>query len=182
VDPELADPLGGPLRRGRRGPAGASGPKMIQPPGRCSADRCEKRMIPTFVPAPTPSVTTASSGISRERRSPACPPGGGHRGRASPSTRAGNRYLQVRASSFSPAVPPACHKQRSRAVCSGQSRSLRGGRWAGRTSLTWDGGGGRNCMACKGSGVQIPSAPPGTTHRRHSRSGSLARELPESHR
>ena len=31
----------------------------------------------------------------------------------------------------SPAVPPACHKQRSRAVCSGQSRSIGGGRWAG---------------------------------------------------
>ena len=27
--------------------------------------------------------------------------------------------------SFSPAVPPACHKQRARAVASGQSRSLR---------------------------------------------------------
>jgi hypothetical protein len=58
---------------------------------------------------------------------------------------------EVRASSSSPAVPPACHKQRSPAVCSGQSRSLREGRWAGRTSLTWGGGGGRNCMACKGS-------------------------------
>jgi hypothetical protein len=68
-----------------------------------------------------------------------CPPGGGHRGRASPSTRAGNRYLQVRASSFSPAVPPACHKQRSRAVSSGQPRSLREDRWAGRPSpdLRW---------------------------------------------
>jgi hypothetical protein len=64
---------------------------------------------------------------------------------------------------FSPAVPPTCQKQRSPTVSSGQSRSLRGGRWAGRTSLTWGGGGGRNCMACKGSGVQIPSAPPGTT-------------------
>src|SRR5688500_10489690 len=29
----------------------------------------------------------------------------------------------------------------------------------GALSLTWGGGGGRNCMACKGSGVQIPSAP-----------------------
>ena len=50
-----------------------------------------------------------------------------------------SRRRQVRASSFSPAVPPACHKQRSPAVSSGQSRSLRGGRWAGRASLTWDG-------------------------------------------
>jgi hypothetical protein len=46
---------------------------------------------------------------------------------------------QVRAPSFSPAVPPACHKQRSRAVCSGQSRSLEAGRWAGlrRPDLGW---------------------------------------------
>jgi hypothetical protein len=29
-------------------------------------------------------------------------------------------------------------------------------------------------MACKGSGVQIPSAPPGTTHRQHSRAGPLS--------
>jgi hypothetical protein len=36
-------------------------------------------------------------------------------------------------------------------------------------------------MACKGSGVQIPSAPPGTTHRQGSRSGPFARDLPESH-
>jgi hypothetical protein len=50
-----------------------------------------------------------------------------------------------------PAVPPTCHKQRSPAVSSGQPRSLRRGRWAGRPSLTWGGGGGRNCMACKRS-------------------------------
>jgi hypothetical protein len=68
-----------------------------------------------------------------------CPPGGGHRGRASPSTRAGNRYLQVRASSFPPAVPPASHKQRSRAVCSGQSRSLETTVALGSGSLTWGG-------------------------------------------
>jgi hypothetical protein len=74
-----------------------------------------------------------------------------------------SRYRQVRAPSFSPAVPPACHKQRAPAVSSGQPRSLRGGRWAGHTSLTWGGGGGRNCMACKRSGVQIPSAPPQST-------------------
>jgi hypothetical protein len=49
------------------------------------------------------------------------------------------------------AVPPTCHKQRSPAVCSGQSRSLGEGGLAGRTPLTWGGGGGRNCMACKGS-------------------------------
>jgi hypothetical protein len=63
----------------------------------------------------------------------------------------GSVYLQVRASSFAPAVPPACHKQRSRAVCSGQSRSLETTVALGSGSLTWGGGGGRNCMACKGS-------------------------------
>ena len=83
-----------------------------------------------------------------------CPRGGGHRGRASPSTRAGSHRRQVGASSFSPAVPPACHKQRARAVCIGHSRSVRGGRWAGRTTLTWGGGGGRNCIACKGQGFK----------------------------
>ena len=41
----------------------------------------------------------------------------------------------------------------------------------GAPPLTLSGGGGRNCMACKGSGVQIPSAPPGTTHRQGSHSG-----------
>jgi hypothetical protein len=34
-------------------------------------------------------------------------------------------------------VPPTCHKQRSRAVCSGHSRSLREGRDAGHMPLTW---------------------------------------------
>jgi hypothetical protein len=55
-------------------------------------------------------------------------------------------------------------------------------RWNGlRCKASW----GPTCwgssMACKGSGVQIPSAPPGTTHRQHSRPGSFARDLPESH-
>jgi hypothetical protein len=59
------------------------------------------------------------------------------RGRASPSGRAGSRRCQVRASPFSPAVPPACHKERSVAVCSGKARSLQGGRCAGRCPLTW---------------------------------------------
>jgi hypothetical protein len=89
-----------------------------------------------------------------------CPRGVAYRGRASPCGRVRGRRCQVEATSSSPAVPPACHKQRSPAVCSGQSRSLGEGGWAGRTPLTWDGGEARNCMACKGSGVQIPSAPP----------------------
>jgi hypothetical protein len=69
-----------------------------------------------------------------------------------PRAELGSRRLQVPASSFSPAVPPACHKQRAPAVSSGQSRSIQGGRWAGRRPATWGGGGARNCMACKGSG------------------------------
>jgi len=71
-----------------------------------------------------------------------------------PPGQPGSRRHQVWASLFSPAVPPACHKQRTRAVSSGQPRSLPEGRSAGRTSLTCAAGGGRNCMACKGSGVQ----------------------------
>jgi hypothetical protein len=52
---------------------------------------------------------------------------------------------------FSPAVPSACHKQRSRAVCSGQSRSLETTVALGSGSLTWGGEEVRNCMACKRS-------------------------------
>jgi hypothetical protein len=59
--------------------------------------------------------------------------------------------LRAEQSSFSPAVPPTCHKQRSPTVSSGHSRSLKGGPWARRTSLTCGGGAARNCMACKGS-------------------------------
>ena len=84
-------------------------------------------------------------------------------------------------SSFSPAVPPACHKQRSRAVCSGQPRSLGEGRDAGYVPLAWGTVAARNCMACKGSGVQIPCAPPGTTHRQHSHSGPSVSRLSADH-
>jgi hypothetical protein len=62
-----------------------------------------------------------------------------------------SRRRHVDASSFLPAVPPACHKQRSPAVSSGQSRSLREGRHGGYLPLTSGVGAGRNCMACKGS-------------------------------
>jgi len=40
-----------------------------------------------------------------------------------------------RTTSFWPAVPPVCHKQRSRAVSSGQSRSHGEDHRAGRRSL-----------------------------------------------
>jgi hypothetical protein len=76
----------------------------------------------------------------------------GRRGRASPSCRAGSRRRrQMRSSLFSPAVPPACHKRRSRAVSGGQPRSPRLGDCAGRPLLTWAAYRPRNCMACKWS-------------------------------
>jgi hypothetical protein len=53
-------------------------------------------------------------------------------GAAWPAHRSARREIVVRAG-----VPPTCHKQRSRAVCSGHSRSLREGRDAGHMPLTW---------------------------------------------
>ena len=41
--------------------------------------------------------------------------------------------------------------------------------------------GGDPSMACKGSGVQIPSAPPGTAHRQHSRAGPFVSRLSADH-
>jgi hypothetical protein len=78
---------------------------------------------------------------ARESRSDAaasppgsCPRGRGHRGRASPVWPSWSRRCHEVTSSLSPAVPPACYKQRSRAVCSGQSRSLRHGEQLGPSS------------------------------------------------
>jgi hypothetical protein len=79
-----------------------------------------------------------------------------HRGRASLSGRARNPRRHVRTIVILAGVPPTCHKQRSRAVASGQSRSLRDGRCAGRWPLTWTVGTARNCMACKGSTLDRP--------------------------
>jgi hypothetical protein len=52
-----------------------------------------------------------------------CPRHSSHRGPASPSERARSRRRQARVSSFSPAVPPACHEQRAQAVPSGYPRT-----------------------------------------------------------
>jgi hypothetical protein len=98
--------------------------------------------------------------------------GRGHRSRpASTGARAGGRRAGSREAATYPDEPsraitnrPCC------AAAMACDARLRGGRCAGDSS-----------MACKGSGVQIPSAPPGTTHRQDSRSGPLARDLPESH-
>jgi hypothetical protein len=112
---------------------------------------------------PASDQASASCGHPRDRGSEAAAPSATACQRRSRSPRTGltlrrtrSRRRQVRASSLSPAVPLAGHKERARAVSSGQSRSLRGGRWAGRPSLTWDRGGGRNCMACKGSCAPLP--------------------------
>jgi hypothetical protein len=74
-------------------------------------------------------------------------------------------WREVRAPSFSPAVPPTCHKQRTPAVSSGQPRSLHEGRCAGRGLPTWALRAERDCMACKGSTrrrLTMAAAPEGT--------------------
>jgi hypothetical protein len=58
--------------------------------------------------------------------------------------------------------------ERYAAVNHGHSKQAVG---LGSGALTWGRGGGRNCMACKGSGVQIPSAPPPADHRLRRRGG-----------
>jgi hypothetical protein len=57
-----------------------------------------------------------------------CPRGGGHRGGASPSSELEPVAARCGASSFSPAVPPACHSQRPRPVRRGQSLTTPQGR------------------------------------------------------
>jgi len=115
------------------GPVGGSTPGR---PGVLPQPDLEGRPSPTLGSAAPPAAACQRGWVSES---------GPH-----PAVKVGSTVLRF-AESFSPAVPPACHKQRARAVSSGQSRSLRGTRWAGRTSLTCGGGGGRNCMACKGS-------------------------------
>jgi hypothetical protein len=81
-----------------------------------------------------------------------CPRGAAYRGRASPCGRAGSHRRQVGAGLFSLTVPPACHKQRSPAVSSGQSRSLEGGRWSGCPLLTWGGEEAETAWHARGQG------------------------------
>jgi hypothetical protein len=67
--------------------------------------------------------------------------------------------------------------ERYPAVSHGQFEEAGG---LGAPPLTWGGGGGRNCMACKGSGVQIPSAPPqvrGPFRPERSRIPALAQQI-----
>ena len=81
---------------------------------------------------------------------------GGHQGRASPPVELVTIAAMYEATLVLAGRATPCHKQRSRAVCGGQSWSLREGRSAGSMPLTWGGGGGRNCMACKRSSLYRP--------------------------
>ena len=67
------------------------------------------------------------------------------------SGRAGRHRRQLRASSFSPAVPPACHKPRSQRYPADIQGHTERGRCVGRRPLTCGGKAARNWMACKGS-------------------------------
>jgi hypothetical protein len=108
---------------------------------------------PLRIHRPTPADKTAWAGFKSPPRAGAsppgsCPRGGGHRRRALPSGRGESRRREVRALSFLPAVPPACHKQRYPADSHGHSNEAVG---LGAPPLTWGGGAGRNCVACKRS-------------------------------
>jgi hypothetical protein len=64
---------------------------------------------------------------------------------------------------------------------SGQSRCFTDNRTGSLAAIIGGDGAAGPYMACKGSGVQIPSAPPGTTHRQHSRSGPSVSRLSADH-
>jgi hypothetical protein len=72
----------------------------------------EPQVRPAAQPPPGPLQKAGqSSSLPTRCREPSgsCPQAGGYRGRASPLGRAGSHRRQVGASSFSPAVPLACH-------------------------------------------------------------------------
>jgi hypothetical protein len=81
-------------------------------------------------------------------------------------THSGVRVSRPACRELSGLLPTRRWSPRSRAVCSGQSRSLETTVALGSGSLTWGGGGGRTCMACKGSSVRIDPAVPGWPIRR----------------
>jgi hypothetical protein len=150
-----ADPApgrGGPERRRRPRPDGTGEPRSVLGPCRtgtpgaravASGHQGKTRIPGRWLPSSS-SRHEASGQIrlwsrrSEGRVSPpaaASPPALGHEAVV---TEAGltlwlswSRRRHVDASSFLPAVPPACHKQRSPAVSSGQSRSFREGRHGG---------------------------------------------------
>jgi hypothetical protein len=132
----------------RTGASGREKPQVIASPAQAAGMIRQAQIV-------VPKV--GGSGLSTRCREPSgsWSRGGGHRGRASPFWPSWSRR-HIDASSFLPAVPPACHKQRSPAVSSGQSGLLEGDRWLGAGCLTWGGGGGRNCMACTRSRLEFP--------------------------
>ena len=126
---------------------------MLSPqlPGSCGQQRqertedvgCNRRWLDLQLP----DLRRERQGVGVQISHPAAasPPDSWPQGGGSPRTGLTHRtsWEPVAAtcerSSFSPAVPPTCHKQRSRAVHSGQSRSLPEGRSAGHTLLTCGG-------------------------------------------
>jgi hypothetical protein len=123
------------VRMGRRfdSGGGATTNQQLRPgpaPGLFHAWNASNRHLPEICQK-TPSVVVRCSRAppgSSPHAPAASPPGscprdGGQRGPVSPSGCAGSRRHQVRASPFSPAVPLACHSQRSRPVPSRQPRT-----------------------------------------------------------
>jgi hypothetical protein len=100
----------------------------------------------------------------------------GHRVPASPSNHGG-----ARAVTSAPLGHTWGMLQRTAADNPGQLRTPRPVGSPARTPLTSTRPGTIPSMACKGSGVQIPSAPPGTTHRQHSPSGPSVSRLSADH-
>jgi hypothetical protein len=140
-----------------------------QSPGSCGQQRQERTQEVDATAGRSTSNSLTSGG--RQTRSGSNPPtrrlralqalgrkAVGHEDGPHPPNELGAVAVTSEQSSFSSAVPPTCHKQRSSAVHSGWSRSLGEGGLAGRTPLTWGGGGGRNRMACKRSALQHPGA------------------------
>lgn len=76
---------------------------------------------------------------------------------------------------FSPAVPPACHKQRSLAVSSGQSGANPRGPLGGAHGSDLGGEEGENCMVCKSS--RRMRRPGAEWHRSAVTGGTSLREL-----
>jgi hypothetical protein len=113
----------------------------------------EPQVKPPAQPRP---ATPSGGGPEFETPHPvaASPPGSCPRGGGSPRTgltlqASWSRHRQDEHRCSCPAVPPACHKQRSPAVSSGQPRSLREDRCAAHRPLTCGGKAARHCMACK---------------------------------
>jgi hypothetical protein len=131
--------------------------------GQCA--RAAQTPVSTITAAQAREPRRPRWGVRRSHPTPPracgpCQPSGSHPKRASLTGRAGT-------------VAARCQHRRSRRPCHPRAISSGHERYPadnhghsektvglGARALTCGGGGGRNCMACKGSGVQIPSAPP----------------------